>query len=221
VDSRAGASERHDILDFTLGKDVGLGTLGGGVRIAQFETKARGEINSDPHFNFPSPLPIGFFGPSAKYGEVFDGTTSEKRSFRGIGPELTWDASLPVLGNESDGAVTFDWGLNASALFGTQHVNIRQTVSEKKCPGFDGFSAINCTSVYNPPTDIAPRSKSVTVPNLGGYVGLSARYQNAKISLGYRADEFFNAMDGGQDTAKKYDRGFYGPYLNLSIGFGG
>jgi hypothetical protein len=25
-------------------------------------------------------------------------------------------------------------------------------------------------------------------------------------------------MDGGQDTAKSYGRGFYGPYLNLSIG---
>ena len=46
----------------------------------------------------------------------------------------------------------------------------------------------------------------------------SARYRNAKINFGYRADFFFNAMDGGQDTAKSYGRGFYGPYLNLSIG---
>ncbi len=47
------------------------------------------------------------------------------------------------------------------------------------------------------------------------------RYSNAKISFGYRADEFFGAMDGGQETAKKYNRGFAGPYLNLSVGFGG
>ena len=221
VDARSGASERHDILDFTLGKDVGLGTVGGGVRIAQFSTKTRAEFNSDPHYNFPTPLVIGFFVPNQKYAEIFDGTTHEKRSFHGIGPELTWDASLPVLGNEADGEVALDWGLNAAALFGNQHVKIHQAVSEKKCMGDNTASPGYCTGVYDPSPDIAPRSKSVTVPNLGGYVGLSARYSNAKISLGYRADEFFNAMDGGQDTAKKYNRGFYGPYLNLSIGFGG
>jgi hypothetical protein len=65
------------------------------------------------------------------------------------------------------------------------------------------------------------RSRSAVVPNLGGYLGASARYNNARISLGYRADFFFNAMDGGQDTAKKYNRGFYGPYLNVSLGLGG
>jgi hypothetical protein len=59
------------------------------------------------------------------------------------------------------------------------------------------------------------------VPNLGGYVGASVHYSNAKINFGYRVDEFFGAMDGGQDTAKKYNRGFYGPYLNLSLGLGG
>ena len=58
----------------------------------------------------------------------------------------------------------------------------------------------------------------MTVPNLGGYAGLSANYSNAKISFGYRVDEFFGAMDGGQDTAKSYNRGFYGPYANVSLG---
>lgn len=28
-------------------------------------------------------------------------------------------------------------------------------------------------------------------------------------------------MNGGQDTAKKYNRGFYGPYLNVCLEFGG
>ena len=38
---------------------------------------------------------------------------------------------------------------------------------------------------------------------------------------GDRADTFFGAMDGGQATAKDYNRGFYGPYMNVSIGLGG
>jgi hypothetical protein len=65
------------------------------------------------------------------------------------------------------------------------------------------------------------RSRRKVVPNLGGYLGASARYNNAKISFGYRADTFFGAMDGGQETHKDYNRGFYGPYMNVSIGLGG
>jgi hypothetical protein len=65
------------------------------------------------------------------------------------------------------------------------------------------------------------RSRRKVVPNLGGYIGASARYNNAKVSFGYRADTFFGAIDGGQETAKDYNRGFYGPYMNVSIGLGG
>jgi hypothetical protein len=71
------------------------------------------------------------------------------------------------------------------------------------------------------PPDNVNRSRTVTVPNLGGYIGASMRYHNSKVSLGYRADTFFNAMDGGQETHKAYNRGFYGPYLNVSLGLGG
>jgi len=219
ADARASASERHVILDFTLGKDVGIGTIGGGVRIAEFDTRLRSELNADPHYNFPTKI---HYPPSfPKYGEVYDGTTNEARSFHGIGPELTWDSSLPLLGNETDGEVALDWGLNAAELFGRQRVKIDQAVSEKKCPGFNGFAAVNCTAIYNSSPPPISRMKKVTVPNLGGYVGASVRYNDAKISFGYRADEFFNAIDGGQATAKKYDRGFYGPYLNVAVGLGG
>jgi iron complex outermembrane recepter protein len=47
----------------------------------------------------------------------------------------------------------------------------------------------------------------VTVPNLGASAGLSFRYQNAKLSFGYRIDEFFGAMDGGIDQHKSYNFG--------------
>jgi hypothetical protein len=114
--------------------------------------------------------------------------------------------------------------VNAAVLLGERSAKIHQTGSEDKCQGTGNnqFSTPNgvCTNLYTTTTDIT-RSHHVTVPNLGGYAGLSLQYNDAKISLGYRVDEFFNAMDGGQDSAKKYDRGFYGPYLNVSLGFGG
>ena len=42
------------------------------------------------------------------------------RSFHGIGPSLSWQASAPVAGNTQDGEIAFDWGLNAALLFGRQ-----------------------------------------------------------------------------------------------------
>jgi hypothetical protein len=65
------------------------------------------------------------------------------------------------------------------------------------------------------------RKRMVTVPNIGGFAGLSWRYANAKVSFGYRADEFFGAMDGGIDSYKAKNRGFFGPFANISIGLGG
>ena len=91
--------------------------------------------------------------------------------------------------------------------------------STQYCHGYV-LSIYRCDAATVVPHDVS-RSRSVTVPNLGGYAGLSVRYNDAKISFGYRADEFFGAMDGGQATAKRENRGFYGPYLNLSLGFGG
>jgi hypothetical protein len=62
------------------------------------------------------------------------------------------------------------------------------------------------------------RSHAVAIPNVGGFAGISLKFPNAKVSLGYRGDFFFGAMDGGIDVRKTYDRNFYGPYATISIG---
>jgi hypothetical protein len=59
------------------------------------------------------------------------------------------------------------------------------------------------------------------VPAIDAYIGASYRFPNAKISLGYRADMFFGAIDGGIAAAQKYDRSFYGPFTTISVGIGG
>jgi hypothetical protein len=65
------------------------------------------------------------------------------------------------------------------------------------------------------------RSRSVVVPNIGGFAGLSFIYDAAKLTLGYRADFFFGAMDTGIDARKTSDVGFHGPFTTISIGLGG
>jgi hypothetical protein len=47
------------------------------------------------------------------------------------------------------------------------------------------------------------------------------RIQDFKISAGYRADFFFNAMDGGNDVRRSEKIGNYGPFATISFGLGG
>ncbi len=76
-------------------------------------------------------------------------------------------------------------------------------------------------TIHAYPTVTRSRSRMVTIPNIGGFAGLSYRLQNAKFAAGYRADFFFGARDGGVETRNTTDVGFHGPYATVSIGFGG
>ena len=199
-------SEDHTILDFRAGRDFGLGmgidsTASLGVRYVQFNANSDATIHSWPTNTY-------YFGVHHR----IHGQLVAARKFAGVGPSLSWDASAAIAGNSADSEITVDWGANAALLFG------RQTVR--------GHHQTTDIRYFHYPTHIShntvplARSKSVTVPNVGGFAGVSWRTSNAKISFGYRADMFFGAIDGGIDAAKKENRGFYGPFASISIGLG-
>jgi len=124
-----------------------------------------------------------------------------------------------LIGNPDAGAVTFDWGLNGAVLFGRQHVTgSHETMAHH---GSRQHNSGALPTLYPTVSHNTSRSRSVVVPNIGGFAGFSLRFPNAKVSLGYRVDAFFGAMDGGIDTRKTYDRDFYGPFATISIGLGG
>jgi|HubBroStandDraft_2_1064218.scaffolds.fasta_scaffold53114_2 hypothetical protein len=207
------SSEGHTILDFQAGKDVGLGSFGNhgssifsaGVRIAQFNSRNHAEIKSQP-------TNCGYCVYYRFYAS-FDG----RRSFNGIGPSLSWDGSSLIAGNPSGGGISLDWGVNGAALFGKQKMFERHQTTKNHVT----HSRFHDTNVYqNTPTPVS-RSKNAIVPNLGGFAGVSFRYANAKVTLGYRADMFFGAIDGGIAARKSEDRGFYGPFASVSVGIGG
>jgi hypothetical protein len=205
-------SEKHFILDFQAGKDVGLGKIGAGgtsvvsagVRIAQFSSRSHVDIRSQPTnvTNYSNTV------------NKFHASFAEMRRFNGIGPSLSWDASAAVAGNMPDGEISIDWGVNGAILFGRQKTTSQHQISQRTV-NYRHNNIVYLTS--NAPV----RNKTVTVPNLGGFAGISWRYAKAKVSMGYRADFFFGAIDGGIDTRKTYDRNFYGPYASISIGLGG
>jgi iron complex outermembrane receptor protein len=207
---KAKSAESHTILDFQAGKDVGLGMLGSngrsvlsaGVRIAQFDSQGAVEIQSQP-------TNINGYG----YYHIFRANFDAERSFKGIGPSISWDASADIAGNSSSGAIALDWGVNASVLFGRQRMKTHHKTTDNYRHNFYYISTKQTSGGTS-------RSKNVTVPNLGGFAAVSWRYADAKISFGYRADMFFGAIDGGIDAARKEDRGFYGPFLSISVGIG-
>ena len=215
-------AEAHAILDFKAGKDIGLGEggaslLSGGLRFAQFQSKSGLAVYAVPDYARTQGT-----GLPHKYFHNYSARAQDRISFTGVGPTLSWDASMPLSGGAQNGQISFDWGLNGAALFGRQ-----------KSTGFHQTKGVLNTGVNIPIlgfyyhtthyTHGGPRNRSrmVVVPNLGATAEVSFRYSNARVSFGYRADMFFGAMDGGLDTAKKQNVGFYGPFASVSVGIGG
>jgi len=215
-------TKSHTIVDFQVGKDVGLGLFRSngssvfslGLRYAQFNSQGSVRIQSQPT-NVVAP-----YG----YYHLFNASLVARRKFSGVGPSLSWDASAGLIGNPSAGNITFDWGLNGAVLFGRQRTGIHHQTSNVQVL-FKTGSLYNTHDRPHIPVyqhALSPdRSKASTVPNMGGFAGLSWRYPNAKVSIGYRVDMFLGAMDGGIDAAKKENVGFYGPFATISVGFGG
>ncbi len=74
-------SEEHQLIDFTVGRDVGIGrvlqgTLSAGLRYAHFESRSQVLITGTPDWNLP---------PNCWRGELADGTTLPDGSGSGIG----------------------------------------------------------------------------------------------------------------------------------------
>jgi hypothetical protein len=234
VDTKTRYSEGHAIIDFEVGRDVGLGlfghgnsTLNAGIRFAQFTSRSRVSLGENPDWHFSHKyVTFPYYGiyhskvPKGQPYHSFAGSFDSSRSFSGVGPSLSWKGSSPVLGNET-AKVAFDWGVNGALLFGRQKAQIHHQTTARYHSGPAGNFAQMTTFYQNPATPDHTRSRSTIIPNIGGFAGLSFNYAAAKVSFGYRADFFFGAMDGGIDTRKTYDRNFYGPYATISIGLGG
>lgn len=221
-DTKPTNTETHDILDFQVGKDVGLGMLGNsrasfGLRFADLHSQSDVFISARPDITVHT-LTFGHFHYPLKYHHTYSAQLKSDRTFDGIGPAISWEASAPLAGNPNDGEVTFDWGVNAGALFGRQKTKVHHQTTAQYYDRKYGFSYHGYRTLYQHRPADQTRTKSVIVPNLGGFAGLSVRYENVKLSAGYRADVFFGAIDGGIDAHKNYNRGFYGPFASISIG---
>jgi hypothetical protein len=207
----AQASESHTIVDFQVGRDVGIGRFGRdgisvlsvGVRIAQLNSRSAAQIQSQPtNVN------------AYYYYHIHRANFDAKRTFTDIGPSISWDASASIVGNPSSSIISFDWGANVAILFGRQHATSDYQATDNYKHNFQYLSVAQVSGG-------GQRRRSVVVPNLGGFAAISWHYTDAKVSLGYRADYFFGAIDGGLDGSQSFGRGFHGPFASINVGLGG
>jgi hypothetical protein len=243
-DAVARQNESHMLLDFQAGKDVGMGLFGRhassslnvGVRFAQFTSRSRVALRADPDWQFKAhQVTFSSYYTYAGYAfsrylkhsrvfqpfHVYNGTLLASRSFNGLGPSVAWNSSETIAGNSDRGELLFDWGVNAALLFGRQKAKVHhQTTGRYHSSSYVSAGVLPIT-YQRPATPDRARSRSVVVPNIGGFVGLSVKYPNVKVGFGYKADFFFGAMDGGIDSRRSEDVGFHGPYASVSIGLGG
>lgn len=178
---------KHDIVDFQAGKDVGVELFGShdrstvnfGVRIAQFYEKSDGRMTAQA--SKPFKYPVYYY-----YGtKNINANIQAQRSFSGIGPSISWNGSTP-LSSTLDEGLAFDWGANAAILFGRQKVKVDahnetdEVIAKAYTPVIHLISTVLTNSSLN-----AKRSRTVIVPNVGAFAGVSYRVGGrGKIALG-------------------------------------
>jgi iron complex outermembrane receptor protein len=225
-------SEEDTVADFKVGKDVGLGafgadgtsTLAAGLRYASLQSEASiatGGIEGSYI------APDVTFSTGVRRHNAFKASLVSEREFTGTGPSVSWDASVRLLGDDQGGHADLDWSVGGAVLFGKQSAesgDVRSGVQYRATNGsianIRDLSSYVVTPIYASDTPHA-RSEDVTVPSLSLSLGLSYSIDRLKVSTGYAYDRFFDAIDGGIEEAQTFDRTIHGPYLKLSLGFGG
>lgn len=129
----ASSFNSHINLDFTVGRDVGLGMFGlegtsiisAGVQYAHF-------ISST----------VSTFQYYHKYGVENAFARQLDRQFWGIGPIISWQASTPIV---PESHISLDWGVNAALLMGRRSFEVdgevvrHNSVALPQVGGYLGF----------------------------------------------------------------------------------
>jgi outer membrane receptor protein involved in Fe transport len=227
ADSTAREREEHTVADFAVGRDVGLGLLGDssstfsvGLRYASFESTTQAWMDGTSNWYIPN----GFFKYDTATRSHYQGSLTATREFTGTGPTLSWDAAQRLFGNEETGEVSLDWSITGGVLYGKQKSTVVGTLKEEHTEGKYGieFGDMQILApLVEVPLDVAPRSKSVTVPVLDLSLGLSYEISRVKVGAGYRWERYFDVLDVGYDEHQDADRTIDGPYFKIAVGFGG
>jgi hypothetical protein len=221
--------EKHMLVDFEIGRDVGMGMAGGlasrvsgGLRYAEFESDTRLRTKGVPDGHIPQPW---FNGPGdpAKYAThtFYRTDLVGQREFKGFGPTLTWDVSKMLAETRNGGSFDLDASITGGVLFGKHRTTVGGTETATLYSGPVYPESLVPDGPATPTQQPAPRSTSATVPLLSLELGVSYKIERAKLSTGYRWERYFDVLDAGFDNERDADRTIDGPYFKIAVGFGG
>jgi iron complex outermembrane receptor protein len=219
-------TEEHEIADFAVGLDVGFGAFGEGGKSSVSIGMRGASLTSTSHVMMdgvpvqgipPVSFPLDTTRPQ-RTAETYTTSLDSERGFEGVGPAVTWEGALRLLGDDESGQAALEWSVGGGVLFGKQTAENSENrlAYYFRGPNFD----FPTSTLYD---DVLTRSRTddVTVPNVSLSLGLSYSLDRVKVSTGYSYDRFFDAIDGGYEETQTFDRTIHGPYLKLSLGFGG
>ncbi|HEX6859077.1 MAG TPA: TonB-dependent receptor, partial [Caulobacteraceae bacterium] len=225
-DASARDREEHTLADFTVGRDVGLGSMfsrseiSAGLRYGEF--KSTTDVSAQAFAGWD--IPDGWFKYDLSVGDRrFDAAV--QREFTGVGPTLTWEAALPLWTSPDRGQFNVDWTVTAGALMGEREARFDglDQLAERagqavKAGGSWPYEVVGDPVVYALPQT---RTSDATVPLLDLSLGLSYDAGRVNVGAGYRWERYFDVLDVGYTDAKDGDRTIDGPYFKIAVGFGG
>ncbi|HEX6859549.1 MAG TPA: Lpg1974 family pore-forming outer membrane protein, partial [Caulobacteraceae bacterium] len=221
-DSSVKTREEHRVADFAVGRDVGIGLMTGGENSLAVVLRYA-ELQSSTAFWLRAverQVPDAWFSNNAVQ-DSFDTALTSEREFKGVGPILKWDASVPLWGDATNGHLDVDWSVAGGVLFGRTDTH---TAGDEEMRHYSGryiyfpMPQVGDTVVSDPP---AERKQDATVPVIDLSLGLSYDVGRIKVGAGYRWERYFDVLDVGYDEHQDGDRTIDGPYFKLAIGFGG
>lgn len=227
------ASEAYRLFDLAIRRDLNLDAFSRSsvalvLQRARLNARTLAMLEGVPDWVIPENADVFFAGERPVSHTVYQADFEAHRSFDGTGPLLTWSAASPLFGNLQSGVVELDWSLSGGALFGRQSTRIADS---QESEWYYAWSALQASGFQDPPQTPttttertvpgARRSTSTTVPMVGATLGLSYRVNSLNLSAGYRWERYIDAIDGGVEDRRTYDRTIQGPTLKLGIGFGG
>src|SRR6185437_4010535 len=131
VSTQVHQREEHTLVDFAVGRDVGLGDFGGGgpksqlglgLRYAQLESQTHVETYGIPDWYVPHENANKYMHATH---HLYNADLTARRSFDGAGPVLSWEASKRLIGADETGHADLDWTVAGGALFGKQKAGFR------------------------------------------------------------------------------------------------
>jgi len=184
----------HLILDFMVGRDMGLGLSRTGEPLLQLQAGLRyARLKENERID------LGYATSGAAFAREF---VNFDRGFSGIGPRLAMVGSYPLTG-----AISLEGQVGVAFLYGrsTLKISTGGTISGSPVPFGTGFS----------------EHRNGWVPSIDASLGVSYTFNpHARVTLGYKAQAFYNAfktqtLSPNEDT----DFIFHGPFVEGRLAF--